>query len=128
MLRPILDNLRFDTFAFFVPYRTLWINHERFHGAQDDPADSIDFTIPIVTANTPALSSLSDYFGLPLGSNVSVSAMPTRAYNKIYNDWFRDENLQDSLTVDTGNGPDTMSDYVLVRRGKRHDYFTSCLS
>ncbi len=127
MLRPILDNLRFESFAFFVPYRTIWVNHERFHGAQDDPGDSIDFTIPIMTAHTPALSSLSDYFGLPLGSAVSVSAMPFRAYNKIWGDWFRDENLQNSLTVDTGNGPDTLANYVLQKRGKRHDYFTSCL-
>ncbi len=127
MLRPVLDNLRFETFSFFVPYRTLWVNHEKFHGSQVDPGDSIDFTIPIITAHTPALSSISDYFGLPLGSAVTVSAMPFRAYNKIYNEWFRDENLQNSLAVSTTNGPDAVAAYGIQRRNKRFDYFTSCL-
>jgi len=133
MLRPILDNLYFETFAFFVPYRTIWVNHERFHGAQDDPSDSIDFTIPAFRSNTSmsiALGSLHDYFGLPIGTtnlNASLtSAMPFRAYDKIFNDWFRDENLQNSIVIQTDNGPDTRS-YVLHKRGKRKDYFTSCL-
>ncbi len=126
MLRPILDNLHFETFAFFVPYRTIWVNHEKFHGSQDDPGDSIDFTIPIITKTT-VLGDLYDHFGYPLAVATAVSAMPTRAYNKIWNDWFRDENLQNSVTVDTGNGADSVANYVLLKRGKRHDYFTSCL-
>ncbi len=132
MLRPVLDNLRFETFAFFVAYRTVWINHEKFHGSQDDPGDSIDFTVPkLSTGRTFLLSGLEDYFGLPAAiTNIttqnSISAMPFRAYRKIWNEWFRDENLQDSVTVETGNGPDA-SNYVLLKRGKRHDYFTSCL-
>ena len=66
--------------------------------------------------------------GQVAGSNtVSHSALFTRAYNLIWNEWFRDENLQNSVTVDTGDGPDTVSNYTLLRRGKRHDYFTSCL-
>ena len=79
------------------------------------------------------MNSLQDYFGLPTvgqvaGSNtVSHSALPLRGYNLIYNQWFRDENLQDSVTVDKGDGPDTVANYVLRRRGKRHDYFTSCV-
>ncbi len=131
MLRPILDNLRFETFSFFVPYRLLWINHERFHGAQDKPADSIDFTIPVSSqAAAVALGTLGDYFGLPIGiANVynEVSMMPFRAYNKIYNDWFKDQNLQDGIVLLDGNGPDATTTYVLRKRGKRHDYFTSCL-
>ncbi len=128
MLRPILDNLHFETFAFFVPYRTIWDNHEKFHGAQDDPGDSIDFTIPRMATFNPTLSSLHDYFGIPTGKSVTrVCALPTRAYNKIWNEWFRDENLQNSLTVDTDNGTDAVASYVLKKRGKRHDYFTSCL-
>ena len=55
------------------------------------------------------------------------SSLPHRCYNKIWNDWFRDENLQDSVVVDVDNGPDTPTDYVLLKRGKRHDYFTACL-
>ena len=141
MLRPILDNMRFETFAFFVPYRTIWANHEKFHGAQDDPGDSIDFTIPICSkanASVTDVGSLWDYFGLPLDvvpDDVPVSALPYRAYVKIWNDWFRDENLQDTHDENTGNGPDTIQSTASVgavptdplKRGKRKDYFTSCL-
>ena len=69
-----------------------------------------------------------DYFGLPTGvANISFNNFAGRAYNTIWNEWFRDENLQNSLTVDKGDGPDTASNYVLQKRGKRHDYFTSAL-
>ncbi len=137
MLRPILDNMRFETFAFFVPYRTIWANHEKFHGAQEDPDDSIDFTIPtLLTATAIDTGDLGDHFGLPLGldvdTNTDISALPTRAYRKCWNDWFRDENLQDSITVQTDNGPDIASEAGIaaapLKRGKRKDYFTSCLS
>ena len=80
-----------------------------------------------------AINSIFDYLGLPTvgqvasGATVSHSALPLRAYNLIYNEWFRDQNLINSATVPTGDGPDTVSDYTLRRRGKRHDYFTSCL-
>jgi len=143
MLRPILDNLYFETQAFFVPYRTIWQSHEKFHGAQFDPGDSIDFTIPVVSrsANTySGLGSLWDYFGLPTGQipdDHTVSTLPFRAYHKIWADWYRDENLQDSPYDLQDNGPDTLTDsttpsagyiYSLPRkRGKRQDYFTSCL-
>ncbi len=143
MLRPILDNLRFETFAFFVPYRTIWDNHEKFHGSQVDPGDSIDFTIPIISRTTAgaftALGTLWDYFGLPIDKipdDVPVSALPFRAYSKIWNEWFRDENLQLTTNVATTNGPDTLQtsapssaqiQALPLKRGKRHDYFTSCL-
>ncbi len=135
MLRPILDNLRFETFAFFVPYRTIWVNHEKFHGAQDDPGDSIDFTIPVTDTNGVVLvGDVADYMGIPIGLNTAdnpVSALPFRAYRKIWNEWFRDENLQNSVSVQTDNGSDnnTESGYndPPLKRGKRHDYFTSCL-
>ncbi len=143
-IEPILDNLHFDTFAFFVPYRTIWINHERFHGAQDNPADSIAFTIPLISsagASQTGLGSLWDYFGLPtlaIPDDVPVSALPFRAYSKIYDDWFRSQALQDSqLHANVlGNGPDgpTASPAGAndvqsqpLKRGKRFDYFTSCL-
>jgi len=130
-LHPIMDNMFLETFYFAVPIRLLWSNWERFNGAQDDPADSTDYLIPVL--NTTGLSfaslSLSDYFGLPTGvSSISnVSALWHRAYNLIWNEWFRDQNLQNSVTVPTGDGPDAISNYTLLRRGKRHDYFTSCL-
>ena len=72
--------------------------------------------------------SLHDYMGIPIGVNSLVfDNLFPRAYNLIWNEWFRDENLQDSVVVDLDDGPDTFTDYVLLRRGKRHDYFTSCL-
>ncbi len=127
-LFPIMDNMYVDTFFFFVPYRLLWVNFEKFHGAQDDPGDSIVFTVPISSNHTVVLGSLQDYMGLPMtNAGVDYQVLPFRAYNKIYNDWFRDENLQNSITVDTDNGPDTIANYTLLKRGKRFDYFTSCL-
>lgn len=128
---PIMDNLFLDTFYFAVPIRLIWSNWERFNGAQDDPEDSTDFLVPVL--NTSGVSfaalSLSDYFGLPTGipGIANVSALWHRAYNLIWNEWFRDENLQDSVPVNKGDGPDPLTDYKLLRRGKRHDYFTSCL-
>ncbi len=124
---PIMDNMYMETFFFAVPIRLLWDNWQKFCGEQTDPGDSIDFTIPVMTAHAVVTGDLSDYLGFPLNSGITVSSLWHRAYNLIYNEWFRDENLQDSLTVDTGNGPDLIANYVLRRRGKRHDYFTSAL-
>jgi len=134
---PIMDNMYADTQFFFVPYRTIWDNFEKFHGAQDDPGDSIVFTIPVLgTTGTMSTGDLADYMGLPINLNLAnstdVSALPFRAYRKIYNDWYRDENLQNSLLVPTDNGPDDNADsewtQVPKKRGKRFDYFTSCLT
>lgn len=136
-LFPIMDNMYADTHFFFVPYRTLWVNFEKFHGAQDDPGDSIAFTIPVLgTGITLTEGDLGDYFGLPINLSTSnstnISAMPFRAYRKIYNDWYRDENLTDSEVQETNDGPDTNFDTgvseVPLKRGKRFDYFTSCLT
>ncbi len=126
---PIMDNMYIESFFFFVPYRILWTNWEKFCGAQDDPVDSIDFTIPVMSTFSCAEDSLHDYFGIPTRTIKAdeVTALPSRAYNLIWNEWFRDQNLQDSLTVDVDNGPDAVASYVLKKRGKRHDYFTSCL-
>lgn len=135
LLFPIMDNMFLDSFWFYVPNRILWNNWERFNGAQDDPDDSVDFSIPKIQgseATTFDTYSLGDYFGIPVGINFGVSpssinALPFRGYNKIWNDWFRDQNSQDSAVVDLDDGPDSMDDYYVRRRGKRHDYFTSCL-
>lgn len=135
-LFPIMDNLHMSSFFFFVPNRLVWTNWERFMGEQDNPEDPIDFLIPQCTSPPGgyATNSLQDYMGLPtagstIGANLTYdhSAMWLRAYNLIWNDWFRDQNLQPSLHVPKGDGPDQPDNYVLQRRGKRHDYFTSCL-
>lgn len=134
---PVMDNLHLDSFFFFVPNRLVWNNWVKFMGEQDNPADSISYSIPqqVSPAGGYAVGSLQDYFGLPTAgqvgnsNTVSHSALPIRAYNLIYNQWFRDENLQNSVTVDKGDGPDSSptTNYTLLRRGKRHDYFTSAL-
>jgi hypothetical protein len=130
-IHPIMDNLFLDSFFFAVPRRLIWENWQRFNGERSDPDDSIDFLEPqmVSPAGTGyTAQSLHDYFGIPtkVGS-LSHSSMFHRAYNLIWNEWFRDENLQDSLVVDTGDGPDDPLNYVLRKRGKRKDYFTSCL-
>lgn len=125
---PVMDNIYIDTHFFAVPYRLIWDNWEKFNGSQDNPADSTDFTIP-QRVGAITLGSLGDYFGLPItaDTNFSCSALPFRAYNLIWNEWFRDQNLQNSQNTVFGNGPDSASLSALYKRGKRHDYFTSCL-
>ena len=127
---PIMDNMYLSSFFFAVPYRLIWDNWEKFNGAQDDPGDSTSFLLPEMTVPGGGYleGSLSDYMGLPTQvATFNHCSLWHRAYNLIYNEWFRDENLQDSAVVDTGNGPDTDTNYILRRRGKRHDYFTSAL-
>lgn len=130
---PFMDNLFIDYFFFFVPNRIIWSNWERFMGAQDDPGDSIDFTVPQcdIPVGGWTEQSLQHYMGLPLGdytdSKLDPNSLHFRAYNLIWNEWFRDENLQDSVVVDLGDGPDDPADYVLLKRNKPHDYFTSML-
>lgn len=127
---PVMDNLYMDTFFFAVPYRLVWSNWQRFNGEQDNPGDSTDLLIPEITAPAGGYTeqSISDYFGIPTGvAGLKHSALWHRAYNLIWNQWFRDQNLQNSLTVPTNNGPDDPALYTLQKRGKRHDYFTSSL-
>lgn len=129
---PLMDNMYIDWFFFFVPNRLVWNNWERFNGAQDDPDDSTDFLTPQVNLNTiPATNALFGHMGVPSGGTGSVVnsilAFPARAYNLIWNEWFRDQNLQNSLTVPKGDGPDSNGLYVLQKRAKKHDYFTSAL-
>lgn len=130
-LHPFMDNVFINSFFFAVPLRLLFNNFQRMMGEQDNPGDSTDFTTPqmVSTAVTGYTeNSIFDYFGLPTGvPGLSHSALPLRAYNLIWNEWFRDQNLQNSVTVSKGDGPDLPSTYTLLRRGKRHDYFTSAL-
>lgn len=139
-IAPFMDNLHCDTFFFSVPIRLIWNNWAKFNGEQVDPGDSTDYLVPKLDKTQAPMSttgfvvgSLDDYLGLPTGVVLSGADAPPvvslwhRAYNLIWNEWFRDENLQDSVVVDKDDGPDDPADYVLLKRGKRHDYFTSCL-
>jgi predicted chitinase len=134
-LYPIMDNLHMDTFFFFVPNRLVWDNWQKFMGEQNKPGDSTDYLIPTVSSPVGGYEplSLSDYMGLPTVGQVDPtqriehSALWHRAYNLVWNEWFRDQNLQDPAPFTTDDGPDDATDYVLLRRGKRHDYFTSAL-
>jgi len=134
-LYPVMDNLHLESFFFFVPNRLIWNNWQKFMGQQDNPSDSISYVVPqqVSPASGYAIGSLQDYMGLPTVGQVTATktvshcAFWPRAYNLIYNEWFRDENLQNSVVVDKGDGPDTVANYTLLRRGKRKDYFTSAL-
>ena len=130
-LHPFMDNVFLNSFFFFVPLRLLWSNFQKFMGQQDNPGDSTDYTVPqiVSTAGTGyGEMSIYDYMGIPTKvPGLSHSALPLRAYNLIWNEWFRDQNMQNSVPKNMGDGPDSPTDYVLKRRGKRHDYFTSAL-
>lgn len=129
-VRPVMDNMYIDYFFFFVPNRLLWTNWEKFNGAQDNPGDSTSFVLPIMTPGAAfTTGTIFDKYGLRTDiANVAISnTLPLRAYIKIYNDWFRDENLQNSIALPVDDGPDVQGDFTLQKRGKRHDYFTSCL-
>lgn len=142
---PAMDNAYMDTFFFFVPYRLLWKHWKEFNG--ENPLagyQSTEYEVPQMTATNAQVQTLWDYFGFPtdVKSKLSVSAFPFRAYWKIYNDWFRDENLQNAVSIQTGAslssssseddayGGDATQDATTAQcfyRGKRHDYFTSAL-
>lgn len=132
---PLMDNLYLDSFFFYVPNRLVWDKWKRFMGEQSNPSDSISFVVPqtVSPAGGYAVGTLGDHLGLPTlgqmlgGSTVSHSALPFRAYFLIWDEWFRDQNFQNSVAPSKGDGPDTWGNTPLYRRGKRHDYFTSAL-
>lgn len=142
---PTMDNLFIDTFYFFVPYRLLWKHWEQFNGQQDYPDASTDYLVPQTTAPVDKgfpVGSLEDYFGLPTGvKGIKANELAARAYALIWNEWFRDENLQNPINLssfaeiasasgldDVGLGDAGFTgSHKLLRRGKRHDYFTSAL-
>lgn len=133
-LKPLMDDLFLDLHYWFVPNRLVWDNWVRFMGEQDNPSDSINYTIPQLVSSTGgyAVSSLFDYFGLPVTwsggvGTITHSVLPLRAYNLTWNTWYRDQNLQNSVTVRKTDSGDVVGDYTLLRRGKRHDYFTGAL-
>jgi len=132
-LVPIMDNLELESFFFFVPNRLIWENWERFMGEQNSPSDTTQFLTPYVEILTADLApgSLGDYLGVTLNNSANtlrVSALPFRAYNRIWNDWFRDEDLEIKMFELVDDGPDTITTggYGVNYRCKRHDYFTTC--
>lgn len=153
-IKPIMDNIYLDWFFFFVPNRLVWEHWQNFCFEQEDPDDSTDYVIPTVistgNSNNAYLGSLWDYFGLPVntsGNLSGISALPFRGVYLIYNEWFRDENLQKSVKIQKGDtnevlnsarsseqpswvfksGTNIVPGLACPPRGKRHDYFTSAL-
>ena len=127
-LFPIMDNMHMQTFFFAVPIRLVWDNFQKMMGEQTNPNDSTDFLVPQIEPTTFSEGGLGDHMGIPTGvTGLTPNVLPLRAYNLIYNEWFRDQNLQTSLNVPTDDGPDPGSNYGIKQRGKRHDYFTSSL-
>lgn len=131
---PLMDNLYLDSFFFYVPNRLVWDNWVKMMGEQASPGDSISYIVPTVSASGAgyAIGSLQDHFGLPTSGQVNsgtwqFSELPLRMYNLIWNEWFRDENLQNPAVVPTGDASVSYTNFTLRRRGKRHDYFTSAL-
>lgn len=153
-VKPIMDNIYLDWFFFFVPNRLVWEHWQNFCFEQEDPDDSTDYVIPTVTAANNSengyVGSLWDYFGLPVntsGNLSGINALPFRAVYLIWNEWFRDENLQKSVKIQKGDtnevldssrasdqpswvftsGTNIVPGLACPPRGKRHDYFTSAL-
>ena len=131
-ITPVMDNLELDLHAFFVPARLVMKDYYKVLGEQNDPLNpQVAPLIPQITATTFTEGSLADYFGLPTKIAIPQEdmpiALPFRAYNLIWNSWFRDENLQSPVTVNTSNSNSNISEFSLLRRNKKHDYFTSCL-
>lgn len=153
-IKPVMDNIYLDWFFFFVPNRLVWEHWQNFCFEKEDPDDSTDYVIPAVSAtgnsNNAYIGSLWDYFGLPVntsGNLSGISALPFRGVYLIWNEWFRDENLQKSVKIQKGDTNEVLNSarsteqpsWVFVSgtsivpglacppRGKRHDYFTSAL-
>ena len=118
-IHPFMDNIFIDSFFFAVPIRLIWDNWQKFNGEQTDPGDSTDFLIPQMDSGTGYdFESLEDHFGIPPEvPDLQHSALWHRAYNLIYNEWFRDQNLQNSSPINRGDGPDTPGDYKLLKSG-----------
>uniref|UniRef100_A0AAU8AVU6 Major capsid protein n=1 Tax=Dulem virus 136 TaxID=3145613 RepID=A0AAU8AVU6_9VIRU len=144
MLTPMMDNVYLDTYFFFVPNRIVWSHWKQFNGENTESAwiPQTEYEVPQITspANTGwSVGTIADYFGIPTGvPNLSVNALPFRAYALIMNEWFRDENLQDPLNIPlddvTVQGVNTDTFVTDVAKGgkpyiasKYHDYFTSAL-
>lgn len=144
LLTPLMDNLYLDTYYFFVPNRLVWQHWKEFCGENTESAwiPETEYAMPQITSPADTgweVGTIADYFGIPTGvANLSVSALPFRAYALIMNEWFRDENLQDPLVVPVDDatvaGVNSATFVTDVAKGgkpykaaKYHDYFTSAL-
>jgi hypothetical protein len=143
LLTPMMDNLYIDTYFFFVPNRIVWQHWKELMGENTESAwiPTVEYSVPQITAPVGGwnIGTIADYFGIPTGiDNLSVNALPFRAYALIMNEWFRDENLSDPLDipvndatvtgVNTGNYiTDVAKGGLPFKAAKFHDYFTSCL-
>ncbi len=127
----VIDNAVLESFTFFVPTRLVWNNFQRFMGEQLDPDDDMDFEVPTMHSGVfgHLVHTNGDYFGLPTDIPlITHSSLPFRCLHLIWNEFFRDENLQDPLLVDKDEGPDSIGSYAaLLPRGKRKDYFCGAL-
>lgn len=131
-IKPIMDNLFIDIHFFSIPNRLVWDNWQRFMGERPDPDSTTDFLVPTIDLTTRNFAPFTnaDYMGLPTQINnmTNISALPFRALHLVWNEWYRDQNLQDSFVINKGDGPDNSDTYsILLPRGKRKDYFTSAL-
>ena len=137
ILDPVMDNLYMDVNFFFVPMRLTWSHSKEFFGENTAGpwAPSTTYTIPQLSFSSSAtVHTVADYLGIPLGvTGISVSALPFRAYARVYDDWWRDENLVTPPTINTG---DSTNSYQYARPdlggkcfqvAKFHDLFSSCL-
>lgn len=143
LLTPMMDNLYLDTYFYFVPNRIVWQHWRELMGENTQSAwiPKTEYSVPQVTAPSGgwSIGSIADYMGIPTGvANLSVNALPFRAYALIMNEWFRDENLSDPLNIPVddatlagSNGTNYITDVVKggmpFRAAKFHDYFTSAL-
>lgn len=133
LIFPIIDNVWLVFHLWFVPNRLVWTNWVKMMGEQDNPGDSTDFLVPQIESAVGGFprGGMHDYMGVPpqatTGVVHKVNALYSRAYNLIWNQFYRDENLQSSIPVDKDDGPDAIADYPLRKRNKRADYFTSAL-
>lgn len=129
-IAPVMDSLYLDFFFFFIPNRIVWDNWKYFMGEEEQPGVPHNHTVPLVTPPAGGFQpgSLADFFGIPLGvENIEVNALPFRAYNLCYQEWFKDQNLDLYRPLSKDDGPDDADDYGMLLRYKRHDYFTSAL-
>lgn len=132
-LVPFMDNLVLDFQFFFVPNRLVWKHWQEFCGEQEIPGVIKSYTVPTVTCPDAgfAVGSIFDYFGIPTGVKFGehdVQSLPLRAYNLVWDEWYRDENIQTRVfDYDIGDASDSFTSFNLLPRGKRKDYFTSAL-
>lgn len=126
---PVMDNLRIQTFFFFDPCRLLWEHFPELHGQKDNPDDNNSFIVPQIQLSSSSnyFSTIYDYMRAPMGVNKKINAMPFRMYNHVWNSYFRNEQIQDSVTFNKGDADDDPSIYQLLRINKRADFITTGL-